>query len=64
MTELAEVVEAARKGEEENMREELADVLIRVFDYCAALNMDLDKVVSDKMEKNRTRPYRHGNKLY
>jgi NTP pyrophosphatase (non-canonical NTP hydrolase) len=41
---------------------ELADVLIRIFDLCGRYGIDLDAVVKEKMEYNRTRPFRHGNK--
>ncbi len=41
--------------------EEMADILIRVFDLAEANHVDdLDAIVAAKMEKNRQRPYRHG----
>ena len=43
--------------------DELADVLIRVFDLCGYLNIDLEKALKEKMKYNETRPYRHGGKL-
>lgn len=42
---------------------ELADVLIRVFDMSGYYGIDLEKAVLEKMEYNRTRPYKHGNKV-
>ena len=42
---------------------ELADALIRILDMCGANNVDIGKVVRDKLEYNKTRPYRHG-KVY
>jgi NTP pyrophosphatase (non-canonical NTP hydrolase) len=42
--------------------EEMADILIRVFDTAGRLNIDLEKAVLWKHAFNRTRPYRHGNK--
>jgi NTP pyrophosphatase (non-canonical NTP hydrolase) len=42
--------------------EEMADILIRVFDTAGKLNIDLAKAVLLKHAFNRTRPYRHGNK--
>lgn len=43
--------------------EELADVCIRLFDSAGALNIDLAKAVSIKHQYNRTRSFRHGNKI-
>lgn len=62
-SELSEAVEAYRKGDEPHVVEELADVLIRIFDLCGARGYDLENAVSTKMAFNKTRPYRHGGKL-
>lgn len=43
--------------------EELADILIRTFDTAARLQTDLAKAVYNKLLYNRTREFRHGNKL-
>jgi len=70
MTELAEFVEEARRGGvvdggiTEAAKEELADVFIRLADYCGRMKIDLDDQVQVKMDKNRNRPYRHGGKTY
>jgi len=42
---------------------ELADLLIRLLDYCALRRIDIDYAIRLKMTYNMTRPYRHGNKL-
>ena len=42
---------------------ELADVVIRILDFCESINIDLEKALLEKMEYNETRPYKHGNKL-
>lgn len=39
---------------------EFADVIIRVFDLCGAMKIDIGRVVLDKMEYNRSRPIKHG----
>jgi NTP pyrophosphatase (non-canonical NTP hydrolase) len=62
VTELAEAVEANRHNDFENFSEEIADVFIRLFDAAALMNVDLDAAISKKMEKNKTRSYRHGGK--
>ncbi len=63
--ELSEAAEAYRdpKDSEEHIVEELADVLIRIFDLCGSRGWNLEKSVLDKMAFNKTRPYRHGGKL-
>lgn len=49
-------------GKPEGIPAELADVIIRVLDYCAYAGIDIDEAVEEKHEYNRTRPYRHGGK--
>ena len=41
---------------------ELADVVIRIFDFCGGNDIDLEKIILEKMEYNETRPYKHGQK--
>lgn len=41
---------------------ELADAIIRIMDLCAALGIDLEKCIEEKMAYNETRSYRHGGK--
>ena len=61
-SEVSEALEAYRKDDAENFIEELADVVIRVLDCCAGLNMDLGEAILDKMAANRARAFRHGGK--
>ena len=60
VTELAEAMEAHRKQDEENFKEELADTFIRLFDLCGGLHIDIQKEIEKKSEKNKNRPYKHG----
>lgn len=63
-SELSEALEALRAhGTKDNLAEELADCCIRIFDYCGARDIDLEKILLKKIEYNRTRPYRHGKKF-
>jgi len=43
---------------------ELADLIIRVADYCGEQHLDLERAIRAKMKYNKTRPYRHGGKRY
>jgi hypothetical protein len=73
VSEIAEATEEYRKGKPpiyigengkpEGEAIELADVLLRIFDYFGAKGWDLEKTVRLKHEYNKTRPYRHGNKI-
>ena len=71
VTEVAECMEAVRAGNPISEKiapfsmeeEELADILIRVFDYAGHRGFDLDKALIAKMKHNDTREYRHGGKL-
>lgn len=60
VTELAEAMEAHRKQDDENFKEELADSFIRLFDLCGGLKIDIQKEIDKKAEKNKNRPYKHG----
>jgi NTP pyrophosphatase (non-canonical NTP hydrolase) len=61
-SELSEALEADRVGNEENRKEELADVFIRLADLCGSLDIDLEQEVEKKMEKNKNRPRLHGKR--
>lgn len=66
-SEVSEALEGHRKGLVEGQKgclgEELADIVIRVFDMAEAYEIDMVKQVSEKHEYNKTRPYRHGGKV-
>ena len=71
-TEISEAVEALREGNPESRKipghshvaEELADVVIRVLDYCGKHNINIGAAITAKHEFNRSRPYRHGGKAF
>ena len=60
VTELAEAMEALRQPDRGNFPEEIADAVIRLFDICDAVHIDLEDEIASKMEKNARRPFRHG----
>ena len=60
VTELAEAMEAHRKQDPDNFKEEIADVFIRLFDLCGGMGIDIEAEILKKCEKNKLRPYKHG----
>lgn len=50
------------KGKPEGIASEYADIVIRVCHYAELLGIDLEKEIHDKMQYNKSRPFRHGNK--
>ena len=42
---------------------ELADVIIRIADFCGLHGIDLEAAIENKMAYNKTRSYRHGGKI-
>lgn len=70
--EVSELYEAYRKDELRAhcgktcglncLEEEMADIVIRVFDVARRLNVDIEQSIVKKQAYNRTRSYRHGDK--
>lgn len=63
-SEVSEACEALRKGNMQDVEEELADVIIRVLHVAEKNNFDMEKAVWTKHRANVNRPYRHGNKKF
>lgn len=60
VSEVSEALEGIRKDDRENFKEELADIAIRVGDLCGGLEINLEEEIKKKMERNKSRPYKHG----
>lgn len=60
VTELSEAMESYRNRDDENFKEEIADTFIRLFDLCGGLDIDIEREILKKMQKNKKRPYKHG----
>lgn len=71
-SELSEALEALRHGrlmdehcpKHENLTVELADCVIRIFDYAEARGLDLSGAMQDKIDYNEGRTHKHGNKKF
>lgn len=50
------------KGKPQGVAVEMADVLIRVLDWFGSEDLDVEAIVRQKHEYNKTRSYRRGNK--
>ena len=59
VTELSEAMEAYRINDRKNFNEEIADTYIRMCDICGSIGIDIEDEITKKMEKNKSRPYRH-----
>ena len=73
-SEVSEALEGLRAGwpvdqvfiensKPEGIPVEMADIIIRVLDFCGEHGIDIERVVEQKMAYNATRPHRHGKKL-
>ena len=61
-SEISEASESIRDKDTEGFAEELADVFIRLVNLCEVWNIDLEKQVIKKHNKNLDRPQLHGRK--
>jgi len=61
-SEVSEALEAYRKNDKDNFAEELADIVIRVFDAAEGLGISIEDEIINKHKININRSYRHGNK--
>ena len=67
-SELSEVLEGLREGNptsdkippSSSVEEELADVLIRIFDWAGKRRFDIGRALIRKIQFNCSRPYKHG----
>lgn len=71
-SELSEALEAMRNNrpndeklpEYDKVTVELADCIIRIFDFAGARDLNLVGALNAKIEFNRNRPYKHGGKKF
>ena len=61
-SEVSEALEAYRNGNDAEIGEELADIVIRTFDLAMGWGIDIEDEMLKKMVYNTTRPRMHGKR--
>lgn len=61
-SEVSEALEGYREDDLANVAEELADIVIRVFDIAEAYGFDIEFEIIRKHSINEKRPHMHGGK--
>ena len=51
-------------GTPEGIAVELADCIIRILDYCGEQDIDIEGIIQEKIKYNKSRPFKHGGKIY
>lgn len=54
---------SCRSEKPEGIAVEMADCIIRILDWCGREGVDIERIILEKHEYNKTRPYRHGGKV-
>lgn len=54
--------EAFKNEVKDTVEDEIADVVLRVLDFCGANGIDIDSHIRAKLRYNETRPFKHGKK--
>ena len=62
VSELGEACEAHRCGDMDEFREEIADVFIRLGDFCGRHELDIESEIERKHNINKNRDYKHGKR--
>jgi hypothetical protein len=60
VTEISEAAEAVRKNDLANFGEEIADAYIRLSEIVGTMEIDIQSIIEAKMDKNESRPFKHG----
>jgi len=71
-SELSEALEALREGNKQSekiplfscVEEEFADCVIRILDACEKRKWNVSGAILAKIQYNRKRSYKHGNKVF
>jgi hypothetical protein len=63
-SEVSEILDAVRDGDDAHELEEIADTVIRLFEYAGWRGYALEQAIEAKMDINHSRPHRHGRKVF
>lgn len=55
-----EKLDAEKTYKPEGMASEMIDEIIRILDWCGSENLDVEKLIEEKLHYNENRPYKHG----
>jgi len=58
-----EKVYAFEANYKDKFQDELADTMIRLFDLCGYLDIDINEWITCKLAYNKTRAYKHGKRF-
>lgn len=61
-SEISEAVEAVRKNDLDNFKEEIADTIIRLLDITGTMEFSVAQEIADKMAVNENRSLKHNTK--
>lgn len=61
-SELSEALNEDRYSDLQGRAVEMIDCVLRILDWCAKEDVDIEKIMTLKHEYNKTRPYKHGKK--
>lgn len=53
---------ACGRNKPEGIAVEMADCIIRILDWAGQAGVDMEQIILQKHEYNKTRPYKHGKK--
>lgn len=62
--ELMQAYVADKPRKPEGVPSEMADIVIRVLDFCASNDIDLESIITEKLAYNATRGRKHGGKEF
>ena len=61
-TNLGQFITVFKSDVKDSFEDEIADAMIRLFDLCGGLGIDIERHIELKLKYNATREFRHGKK--
>lgn len=63
-SEVSEALEAYRDNDKEEFSKEISGLLIRIFHLIGDLHIPIEEYLKTEMERNSSRPFKHGRVTY